>query len=31
MHVSLIFYNMYCRSPHDKDLYVAILIMNVLA
>ena len=31
MRVSLVLYSMYCRSPHDKDLYVNIFIENGLA
>ena len=31
MRVSLILYTMYCRWPHDKDLYVDIFIIDVLA
>ena len=31
MRVSLVLYIMYCRWPHDKELYVDILIMNVFA
>ena len=31
MRVSFIVYIMYCRSPHDKDIYVDIFIKNGLA
>ena len=31
MRVSLVLYIMYCRSPHDRDLYVDIFIENGLA
>ena len=31
MRVSLVLYIMYCRSPHDKDLYMDILLEKGLA